>query len=395
MAAGVIAELNPLHNGHRHLLSAAQKYAPDGVVVVLGGNFTQRGTPALLSKFHRTKMALACGADLVLELPLPFSVATAERFAYGGVQILNALGVVDTIVFGSECGSAEALQKTALALETPAVQKAVRDGCRAGASYPAAQAAAVQSVCGENAAAVLQTPNDSLGVAYCRAAAKLQARLKPIAVQRVGAPHNAAVPIGAFASASALRAALRNGDTVEKWMPASAFAVLQAAIQNGEAPADYRRLEIAVLGFLRTADTAAFAEVPDAEPGVVHRILSAARTAQTLWEVFDAAKTRCYTHARIRRVVLSAFLGVRTAYVQGGVPYLRVLGFTARGESLLRTAAKQAHLPTVLRARTVKDLSPTAQAVFALECKSTDIFNLSLPKIQAAGAEMTAAPVRV
>lgn len=392
--AGIIAEFNPFHNGHMHLLSEAKKTA-DFAVVALGGNFTQRGEPALLPKRLRAEAALSCGADLVLELPLPFSLATAQTFALGGVSVLSSLGLVDTLVFGSESGQTARLQTAAEAVDDARVDLLLRDAVKQGVPYAAAREAAVRTVFGSEVADILHNPNDILGVEYLRAAKQLDAHFKCVAVPRVGAAHDAPTETGVFCSATRLREKVRAGEDVSAFMPSASLEVLQKAIETQKAPSDYRKLDTAVLAFLRTASHENFAGVPDVAEGIENRILSAAKSAQTLWEVFDKAKTKRYTHARIRRVTLGAFLGLQTSFVQTGVPYLRVLGFTEGGKTLLRNARETATKPIVMRASDVQNLSPAVRKIFDLECKSTDIFNLTLPEIQPCGTEMTDNLVRI
>lgn len=392
--AGVIAEFNPFHNGHRHLLSAARN-AADGVVVVLGSNFTQRGEPALYDKHYRAAAALLNGADLVLELPIAFSLSAAPTFALGGVQVLSALGTVNTLVFGSECGDLTRLSAAANAVEDQCVQTALHTLLQTGLPFPAARESAVRQVFGDGIADVLQAPNDILGVEYLRAAQSLGAPFRWVPVSRVGNAHDAKDFNGNFASATLLREKIRAGEAVSDFMPQNAYDILQKAIVNRAAPSDYRKLETAILCFLRMASPADFAGVPDVSEGIENRILAAAKTAQTLWAVFDTAKTKRYTHARIRRVVLSAFLGLTTDLQKNGVPYLRVLGFNERGKALLRAARDTARLPIVMRAGDISKCTPTAQSMFELECKATDIFNMTLPEIRECGSEMTDNVVRI
>lgn len=387
--AGVIAEFNPFHNGHKYLLSEARNAAADGVVVVLGGNFTQRGEPALCDKHYRAAAALCNGADLVLELPVAFTLATAQTFALGGVGVLSALGMVDTLVFGSECGDIARLSAAADAVADPRAETALQEYLQKGLPFPAAREAAVRQVFGDAVADVLHSPNDILGLEYLRAVRACRAPFSCLPVPRVGNAHDAQSPSGRYASATLLREKICAGEAVTDFMPQNAYEILQTAVLRHEAPSDYAKLDTAVLGFLRTASPADFTGVPDVSEGIENRILAAAKTAKTLWAVFDAAKTKRYTHARIRRVVLAAFLGLKTEFQQNGVPYIRVLGFTERGKNLLRTARETAKLPIVMRASDIETCSTAAQALFRLECKSTDIFNLTLPEIRPCGTEMT------
>ena len=392
--AGIIAEYDPFHNGHLLHLRETKAFSPDGVVVVLGGNFTQRGAPAAFPKRVRAKMALAAGADLVLELPLPFSMARAETFASGGVELLASLGVVDTLSFGSECGDLSLLQRAAEAVDSETTQAGIRRLLQSGTSYAAAREAAVCERYGEAVAAVLRTPNDILGVEYLRACRRLAPALESRAVLRRGAAHNAAQPSGRIASASRLREALFAGEPVRDFVPAKTVSVLEDAVRAGLAPASFAGLEAGVLAFLRTAPDA-LAHVPDFSEGLANRIAKAARTARTLEELYDTAKTKRYAHARIRRAVWSAYLGVRESDAQGGVPYIRVLGFSERGASLLQTAAGRAAKPMVLRASDIRRLDARAERIFSLECAAADVHALLRPQRGVCGEEMTEPLIRV
>lgn len=392
--AGIIAEFNPFHNGHAYLLSEARK-ASDGVVVVLGSNFTQRGEPALYDKHYRAAAALGNGADLVLELPLAYTLATAQTFSLGGVSALLGLGIIDTLVFGSECGNLEQLSAAANAVEDARVQTELRTLLQTGLLFPTARETAVRRVFGNGIADILKKPNDILGVEYLRAVRSLGAPFRCVPVSRVGNAHDAPTVNGNFASATLLREKIRAGEEVSAFIPPKAFEVLQDAIARRAAPTDYRKLDTAVLSFLRMAAPADFENIPDIAEGIENRILTAAKTAKTLWDVFDTAKTKRYTHARIRRVVLAAFLGLTTDLQKSGVPYLRVLGFTDRGKALLRAARDTSRLPILMRAGDINKCSPAAQSMFGLECKATDIFNMTLPDMRDCGSEMTDNLVRV
>ena len=387
--AGVIAEFNPLHNGHAHLLSQAKQFAGDGVVVVMSGNFTQRADLALLSSRWRTKMALSSGADLVLELPLPFAVGSAGFFARGGVETLASLGLVDTLVFGSECGDTDLLLQTADALLSSETERTIQAFMKQGLSFPSARERAVRACFSDAIADVLKAPNNVLGVEYILASKKLGAPLAFYSVPRVGTAHDAQTPQDDFASASFLRTQIKKGFSVDRYVPASALSLLREATEKGECPADFQKLETAVLAFLRKASPADFAGVPDVSEGIENRILDAVRAADSLQAVFDNAKTKRYTHARIRRIVLCAFLGVTKKMQEEGVPYLRVLGANERGLKLLKRAEETAKKPILLRASDARSLSEAGQAVFNLTCKATDLYNLALPETRPCGTEMT------
>lgn len=389
---GIICEFNPFHNGHKYLIDSVKKDG-DTVVCVMSGNFVQRGESAIADKRIRTKTALLCGADLVIELPVAFSVSGAQTFARGGVKLLDSLGCVDKIAFGSECGDTESLKKAAKAIENKSVQNEINSFMQTGITFAAARENAVRNVFGDEIADILKNPNDILGVEYISALNLLRSKIKPQAVSRKSISHNSKMCNGAFASAMLIREKMRNGEDYREFMPDKAFEVFQKAAEEGQAPSDYSKLEMPILAFLRKATAKDFIGVPDVSEGIENRILASSRNANTLAEVFNGAKTKRYTHARIRRIVLCAFLGVKTSHIACGMPYIHILGFSENGRRLLHDAVKTATLPIAVRLSDISNLGDVANQSFKLECTATDIFNLTLPKIRNCGTEMTDCPV--
>lgn len=385
---GIICEFNPFHNGHKYLIDCVKKDG-DAVVCVMSGNFVQRGEPAIFDKRCRAKAALLSGADLVIELPVAFSVSGAQTFARGGVKLLNSLGVVDTLAFGSECGDLEKLISAADALENSRVHNEIYNSMQTGITYAAARENAVRKIFGEKIADVLRCSNDILAVEYISALKLLRSKIKPYAVLRNGAMHDGGEIEGAFASGSLLREKIMNKEDVSEFMPREALGVIDEALKKGFAPSDYKKLDVAVLAFLRKAVPETFSGVPDVSEGIENRIINAAQSASTLSEVFDNAKTKRYTHARIRRIVLCAFLGIKDSDVACGMPYIRILGFSEKGKELLHSIKQSASLPIVTRACDSSNLTDTGKKALRLESTVTDIYNLTLPKIRPCGTEMT------
>ncbi len=390
---GIIAEFNPFHNGHKYLLDKAKESSDSAAVVVMSGNFIQRGEPAILEKHQRAKAALMCGADLIIELPVAFSVSGAQTFARGGVKLLSSLGSVNTLLFGSESGDTSRLSKTAEILNDSKVHNKIYELVKTGVTFAAAREGAVRNIYGGDCADVLKYPNDNLAVEYICALNALRSKIKPEAVRRKGVSHDALQTDGGFASASFIREKIMNGGSAEGLLPAASYKIFKENLEKGFAPADYKKLDIAVLAFLRKATREDFINVPDVSEGIENRILGGARNARTLNEAFDNAKTKRYTHARIRRIVLCAFLGLRKTDAASGMPYLRVLGFSQKGRGILHEAKKTASLPIVMRACDIQSLDETAKRAFYLESTATDIFNLALPEIRPCGTEMTENPV--
>lgn len=391
---GIVCEFNPFHNGHKYLIDSVKKDG-DTVVCVMSGNFVQRGESAIADKRTRAKTALLCGADLVIELPAAFSIAGAQTFARGAVKIFESLGTVDTLVFGSECGDTEKLARTAEVIENVEVHDEIFKLMQTGVTFAAARENAVRKVFGSEAAEVLKNPNDILAVEYISALKILHSKIKPKAIQRKSVSHDSVDSDGAFASASLIREKMKNGVSFKEYMPNEAYKIIKKEIKEGNAPSDYAKLDIAILAFLRKAKAEDFSDVPDVSEGIENRIIASARNANTLSEVFDSAKTKRYTHARIRRIVLCAFLGIKNSHIACGMPYIHILGFTDKGRELLHKAVKTAKLPMAVRFSDISNLGMTANKSFNLECTVTDIYNLTLPKIRNCGTEMTDGPVTI
>ena len=188
--AGIVCEYNPMHNGHvRHIAATREILGDCGIVCVMSGNFVQRGDFAVMNKFVRARAAVLSGADLVLELPVPWCISSAERFAFGGVSILENIGAVTHISIGSESGDAERLEQTADILLDPRMDEIIRRELENGISYATARQRAAEELAGQELQE-LKSPNDILGLEYLKAAVKLKSKLTPIAIKRTGASHD-------------------------------------------------------------------------------------------------------------------------------------------------------------------------------------------------------------
>ena len=186
--AGIIIEYDPLHTGHVCLMEEVRRRLGEdtAIVGVMSGNFVQRGEFAVVQKYPRAKAAVESGMDLVLELPIPWATASAERFADGGVQALEATGIVTHLAFGSECGDAAALREVAAVLDSPEYQAGLRRFLDEGMPYAACRQAAVEQLLGSADAAILESPNNILGVEYCKALLRRNAEISPLTVKRKG-----------------------------------------------------------------------------------------------------------------------------------------------------------------------------------------------------------------
>ena len=370
-AVGIVAEYNPFHLGHRYQIQTVRERcgAETPVVAVMSGDYVQRGEAAAFDKFTRAEAAVRGGVSLVLELPLPWSLSSAEGFARGGVGLLGATGVVDALSFGSESADFAAIEKTAAALETPEFSAALKEELSGGTPFAAARAAAARRLLGD-AAAVLDTPNDLLAVEYVRAARRLGHTFNYIPVRREGSVHDGA------GSASELRSHLRQGGTLAGKIPDAALAVFRRETDVGRGYVPPERLCTALISRLREKTPEDFAVVPDAGEGLAYRLYDAARRGTSPEEIADLAKSRRYAHARLRRMVMCAALGVRAGDAAGIPPYLRVLAFDERGAALLREMKTCAALPVIVKSSRIKDENSEAQRIFRLGSLAHDLYVL-------------------
>lgn len=323
MATAVICEFNPFHNGHKYLLESAKKVLKEPIIAIMSGSFTQRGEVAVCDKFVRTKSALENGADLVLELPVVFSLSGAEGFAKAGVAIASAFDCTNHLAFGSESGDCELLKRSANAVCDERVQALVRDGMKNGGYYPRELESAVKAVFGDEVSSVLCKPNNILAVEYIKALNGTG--VEPFSVARTGVAHDSRIAGEGFASASHIREMLRNGENAKEYAPYVPDEITFS--ENLDRPLLYR---------LRTMTREEISKLPDVGEGLENRIADAAMQCSTSAEIADFVKTKRYTHARIRRILACALLGIEKAHTQIPIEYVRVLGFTKDGAELLK-----------------------------------------------------------
>lgn len=369
-SAAVIAEYNPFHNGHRYLIEQMRQNGYDHIAAVISGSFVQRGDIALLSKFDRAEMALACGVDLVVELPVHWALSTANNFAFGGVSIAKNLAV-DALAFGSECGDLSVLRDTALMIEDDGIKAYLHSSLKEGVSFAAARQQAIERVFGANTA--LQNPNDTLAIEYIASANRIHFHPEFFVVAREGAEHDGSTHSADIAAASAIRNLIIKGKTEQAlaFLPEACRKILTRCIEQ-EHIADITRLETAILAKLRTMPLEAFRTLPDISEGLDNRIYLLSRTATSLEQLYFSIKTKRYSLARIRRIVLSAFLELGNAQFGRSPGYIRVLAANARGLAILDRARRVSDLPIIMRASALK-----GDPVFTCECNATDLFGLA------------------
>lgn len=389
MVAGIISEYNPFHSGHEyHIRKTRELLGEDcAVVAVMSGNFVQRGDFAVMEKHARAAAALDTGegggADLVIELPLMYSLSSAEGFAGGAVGIMDALGVVTHLSFGSETGDMDPLRELAELLLSRDFDESLKIHLKTGVSYAAARQKAANEAVGERAG-LLSQPNNILAIEYLKALITQNSLIEPLAVLRRGVMHDGAGE-GEYPSASQVRELILSGrDIPERLMPRRSKAILEEQIARGLAPASINNCERAVLARMRTLDESDFEAADGSAEGFHRRFMEAARRENSVEGIIEAAKTKRYARSRIRRLLLRAYLGVPADTLPP--PYIRVLAFNGKGRGVLREVVKNAKLPVISKPAHVKKLGGFAAELFEMEARATDLFVLSFPdKKNAAG----------
>ncbi|MEG2659342.1 MAG: nucleotidyltransferase family protein [Oscillospiraceae bacterium] len=358
--AGIIAEYNPFHNGHFLQIEQLHALGYDTVVCVMSPSVVQRGEGAIFPTEVRVRSALLCGCDLVLCMPAPYAICSAEGFAKAGVRILTALGCVDALCFGMEANSVKSITDIADYLCTDEFKIALQSELSGGTQYAVAAEKALHGIC-EDSARILRTPNNILASEYCKAIKLQSSSLTPIGIRRVGAVHDGGIDIehnnvcqspkttaeikANIASASALRKELvqKGIDAIEPYVPPLALKAYQDAISQG-AVLSLKSFEMAVLSRLRMLSADALCDIRGANEGLNNRLYAAVQAACSLDELYALMKSKRYAHARMRRLALDAALGY-TYSVNIPVPYVHVLGATEKGRALLKIAKDTHTLP--------------------------------------------------
>lgn len=369
---GIIAEYNPFHNGHKYQIDAIKQSGEHTVVVVMSPNVVQRGDFAAFDKWTRTCAALSHGADLVLELPSPFALATAEKFSKGATQILHNLGCVDYICFGSESGNLEALNAAAELVDDESVMKKARELLKDGITFAKARSLAVAKVNSE-AAEVLETPNDILAVEYIRSLKKLGSEIKPYPILRKGSGHESKTPIDNIASASYIRENL-TADTIKNFTPASELYLEK--LKEGNVSQGIESLSDALLLKLRLMTAEQIVQLPDVSEGLENRILRASKQAKTLDELCGLLKTKRYTLSRLRRILMYALLSFSKQNEVENVPYIRILGHNQKGLEVI--SKKTSQLPIITSLARAREISKEAELLSKIEENCTFAFELTL-----------------
>lgn len=346
---GIIAEYNPFHNGHLyHLQKAKEITNSDYTVAIISGNFTQRGSTSLIDKWSKTEMALLNGVDLVIELPVWYATSSAENFADGAIKILNSLGIVDYISFGTETPDINILNRYSdiLYTEPEEYKKLLSNELKNGLSFPKAREKAIFEYLKKSnidfniSSNVLASPNNILGIEYLKALKKHHSTIKPIPIARLDSDYNSTSFSDNIASATAIRNLIKNNDfkTIKNLVPNYSYSILKNNIDKGHIVTDLDVFEKEIIYILRRLSIEDIANLPDVSEGLEFAIKKAANSCNSVNDLLDNIKSKRYTITRLQRILLYSLLGISKENLKASkdvIPYLRVLGFNSNGSKLI------------------------------------------------------------
>lgn len=388
--AGVVCEYNPMHNGHVYHLEKTRQQGATHIVCALSADFVQRGECAYLDKFTRADIAVHCGADLVVEIPVVWSLSAAQSYALGAVSMLDSLGC-DFLSFGAETDDKKLLSDCAGISDDERANELIRTFSAEGNSYPASVAKAASFLYGEKADEVFSSPNSTLSLEYIRTLKKIGSNMDFLPVKRFGASHDSLEADGITASASLLRS-FEDLSLLKAYMPEYAYEKLLQKAGEGKAPCTLKNGEKVILSFLRRLSLDDIKQLSGNNSGLSERIFDAVKTSCTLDELLFKVKTKAYTLARIRRTVMMLFLAIPNEMTKEIPPYIRVLAANEKGLEILRNASEK--IPVVTRHSDIVKLDEKAKEIYEISQRAADQYAFFSEKTGACLSEQTS-PVQI
>lgn len=400
---GIIAEYNPFHNGHLYHLETSKKLTDaDYTVAIISGNFTQRGSTSIVDKWSKTKMALENGIDLVIELPVLYSISSAENFADGAIKILNSLGIVDYLSFGAETSDISILNNIAniLCSEHEEYKNLLSIELEKGLSFPKARENALldyikntddnvpenRIIDFEKYSKVLSSPNNILGIEYLKALKKYKSSIKPVCISRFKSEYNSSSFSENIASATAIRELIKNKnfDTIKNVIPLESYSILMDCINSGCVAPDLNCFEKEIIFTLRKMSIEEIFNLPDVSEGLEFSIKKAVNSCNNINNFLDIVKSKRYTVTRLQRILLYALLGISKEDIQLSKkvekPYVRVLGFNDNGKKLVsEIATKNPELKLITSVKKFVDSNSNKdlQIIFDKDVLATDVYSLA------------------
>lgn len=357
---GIIAEYNPFHNGHQYHIEEALKISgADAAIVVMSGDFVQRGAPAIMPKHIRAEMALNGGASLILELPLPYASGSAEFFAYGAVSLLDKLGCVDSICFGSECGDITKLEELAhiLSEEPEEYRLLLSSYLKQGNSFPYARQLAIHDYLNSDSAnEILASPNNILGIEYLKALYRLHSKMKAYTIRRISSNYHDQELKETYSSASAIRNEIKC-DSMDKLLSQVSEVNLKLLqnLKNLRYPVYPNDFSLVLKYKLMQESKESLMKYADVSEELANRILNRLDEYKNLEQFYDILKTKELTYSRISRALLHILLDIKYEDYRD-ITYARVLGFRKLHSEILSQIKQNASIPLVTKLTAYPDL---------------------------------------
>lgn len=380
MAFGIVCEYNPFHNGHLHQINEIKKVTDEPIICVMSGNFTQRGEVAISDKYARAQMALEGGADLVVELPVPFCMASAEYFASASVNILARMGV-DKLSFGSESANAEKMMKIAKI----AASDEFKNECEA-LSREQGNAGAYFELLGKKSGEENILSNDILGIEYAKAILKNGYKMQVFPIKREGnAYRDNELNYGKLPSASAIRETISNGnfDDIAAFIPTSTFEILR---ENELADVKYAQYGIILALRMMNAERI---DVAISDKGLINRILATAHECTSFNEFEEKLQTKKYTKSAIRRAILYILLDVKQSDLENTPSYTILLGASEKGREYLAKIRKNEDAIKVI----TKPADAEGCSQFELSKKADALYSMCFENKKASGFYIKKSPI--
>ena len=398
--AAIISEYNPFHLGHQYQVDELRRILGEdtAVIAIMSGNFTQRAEPAVCDKTIRAEAAVECGVNLVLELPFPFCMSSAEFFAKSGVLIASKIGIVDYLAFGSESGDINEISDIASTMTSDEYKLTLNDLMSNPEykefGYPELCQMALSKVYGKEIPRDFFTPNNILGIEYIKAISEFGGMITPITIKREGSGyHDIINPMAEFQSATAIREELA-ADNISAldYVPENAKCVYTKAIESGKMPSDISRLDFSVISSFRLNAPAADVDFHEAAGGLYNRLCDMSAEATSISSLTSMTETKKYTKARIKRAIWNTYFGVTSSDVRALPSYTQVLAMDSVGRSLLKRIKKMSDFPIITKPSAYTDLGDLVNRQKELSNRADAIFGLTLKNANSGRFSLTFTP---
>lgn len=396
----VVSEYNPFHNGHlKHLLLSKKMTRADFAIAIISGNFTQRGDVSIVDKWVKAETALRAGFDIVLELPTVYSISSAENFADGAVKILDTLGIVDYLSFGSELGDIATLNDLANILykEPRELSILINEYLKTGISFPSAREMALTQYLGnqEKYKRALTSPNNILGIEYLKALKKRKSTIRPLTIQREYSDHNSNAVKKGMASSTAIRTLLEKGKPIHTLVPYDTYELIKEKMEEDKLLFGLKTFEKEIIYTLRRMTLPEIASLPDVSEGLENRIKLAVNNYNTLEQVISTIKSKRFTQSRIQRILLYALLNITQKDMNLSkriIPYVRILGFNKHGKQIISAIAKnnpRAHVIISVKKFMELNSDNNLRTMLSKDILATNIYTLGYKKDPIANLDYT------